>query len=144
VNAYRLADAVVAKFDQVKSEYRKAGCCVRACEDLASWVFTSFGAQLEGVDVHLVFLVNGNVSKAPVLYADPGQGGEATPKQTRLDVTKLFKRGEGTCVWSFDRKKTVVSAAVYSHRVVRLNNVFVDWGFDQFLLPVGTEVFLAM
>lgn len=140
----RLAEATNVHFAKVKEDYRQAGCCIKAAEDLESWALTTFGASLRGRDAHLVFVTKNKVMDTPVLYGNPGEGA-MSPESTDIYASRLFKRQQGTCMWRFHCKADASKAMVaYAHRVVQLGDKFLDWGFDQFLLPVGVEVFLAM
>ena len=138
-NNCRLAEATSKKFEDVNALYQGAGCCVRAAEDLRIWALSTFGAHLSVQDVHLVFKVGGTFSQAPVLYAQPGEG-PPCPTSTLIDGEKrVFRLEPGTCVWRFETRKQMRSVQAYKHTVVQLGEVFLDWGFNQYLLPSGTE-----
>ena len=141
---FRLVDASVAKFESVKDDYRHAGCCVKAAQDLRNWALTTFGANLQCKDVHIIFMLNGNPIKSPISYAKPCQG-KMSPDMTTIHAARMFKLRPGTCIWSFDTKidKTVERLA-YKHSVVQIDDMFMDWGFDQFLLPEGIEMVMVV
>ena len=85
-----------------------------------------------------MFVMGGAVSKAPVLYAKPGEGSPC-PESTFADGNRVFRLEPGTCVWRFETRKQMRGVLAYKHTVVQLGEVYLDWGFNQFLLPAGTE-----
>ena len=85
-----------------------------------------------------MFVMGGAVSEAPVLYAHPG-GGVPCPESTRVDGDRVFRMEPGTCVWRFEGRERMRGVTAYKHAVIQLGDVYLDWGFDQFLLPAGTE-----
>lgn len=134
--------AANARFNDVCGEYRRAGCCVKACGDLCKWAWDAYGALLSGKDMRVLFLRDGRATDAPILFAEPGTG-PAMPTETRANVTKLYKLEPGTCVWRFDSNVSLENARVYAHRVVALGDAFLDWGRGQFLFQGGIEMCLA-
>lgn len=139
-----MADACVAQFQSVKEKYRHAGCCAKAVQDLRAWAFTTFGANLQVKYAHIIFMSNGATIESPISFAKPCHG-KMSPDMTRVNVARMFKRRLGTCIWNFHAKiDESVERAAYSHQVVELDGMFMDWGFDQFLVPEGIEVFLVV
>ena len=139
----RLARAASARYKEIGADYRAAGCCVQAANDLRVWAFTGFGAHLPVRDVHIVFFNGAQISDAPVLYARPGSGAPS-PQESTVDGSKLFKMERDTCVWRFERAMNMRGVRAFKHVVVQLGESFLDWGFDQFLLPAGTEMRMVM
>ncbi len=142
----RVATDAHARFGEVNGDFQTPGCCVRAARELELWLMTTHpSVACAPKDMHLVAWnqkMNAPCS-APPIFKHPS-GDTYVPEASSKRINATFVMHPDSCTWTADPKTTTNAATVYAHTVMSLGDIFLDWGFDQFILPEGVVLRLAV
>ena len=147
------------KFKEVRRDYLEQGACVRASRDLVRFMNVHFpGVAVSTKDMFLVAFdtVDRDYFRRPLMSRHGSEVKHKFVTELRetwekdtyarslvpLETSDVF-----SCVWKKDpwARKMSGEVPVYSHTCVGVegSDVFIDWGFDQFLLPSQVTVMLC-
>jgi hypothetical protein len=127
--------------------YDARGMCVRAAADICAWATKQY-PQVK-ITKRTMFLVVwdkrlGRVCGDGVaMFKFPGE--RMTPDKAVVHIAKMYEMGPELCLWSLSHDlhgPEPVNA--YLHEVACIGNEqFLDWAYDQFLVPDGFEMRLV-
>lgn len=142
-HCFRLLENASEEYTRVVDKYKEPGACVNSATDLIQWMNTRFGTALVSTTKVLIMVSDDGVPHPGDLYFSRPKGKLSPDTAPCTTLTRRYKRQPGTCVWEFDTKVKYENARTYHHVVVKVGAAYVDWGFDQFMVPAGYELYVC-
>lgn len=148
--ACRVIQDSFAKWAERQRDYQAAGACERAVGDMLAWLAAAYpSVECKRSGMYLVV-----VDKESKKVRDDGVAlfkypkDSMTPASARLHVAEMYTLDSSQGVWQFDREATRENlnrkVKGYAHTVAAIGqSIFLDWGWNQFLMPERFELRLA-
>jgi hypothetical protein len=136
-----------AKFDEAGDKYQFPGACTLAVADMMAWMKSAYpGIAVERKTMYLV--VWDRTKQAVCVDSDtmfrfPKES--FSPKKYKIRVSKMYELSSSHAMWDMSRDMAgFETVAGFSHDVASIGDEkFVDWGWNQFIIPVGFELRLV-